>query len=88
MQSHHHKSTDKNNTVNKVGNIKLYTITNCNTLYHTYQLLLIKPHWDNIQSHHHKSTEKNNAVNKVRNIELVTIINCNKLPYRLYISQV
>ena len=42
IQSHHHKSTDKNNTVKKVIYIELNTITNCNTLYHTYRLLYCK----------------------------------------------
>ena len=44
IQSHQHKSTDKNNTVNKVRNVELNTITNCTTLYHTYPLLYYKGH--------------------------------------------
>ena len=44
IQSHHHKSTNKNNTINKVINIELNTITNCTILYHTYQLLNYKGH--------------------------------------------
>ena len=36
---HHHKNTDKNNTVNKEMNIELFTIKNCTTLYYTYPLL-------------------------------------------------
>ena len=42
IQSQHHKSRDKNNTVNKIINIKLHTITNCTTIYHTYILLYFK----------------------------------------------
>ena len=44
IQSYHHKSKDKNNTVNKVINIELNTITNYTTLYHTYFLLYYKQH--------------------------------------------
>ena len=44
IHSHHHKRTDKTNTVNKVRNIDLHTITNCTTLYHTYFLLYYKGH--------------------------------------------
>ena len=42
IQSHHHKSKDKNNTVNKVINIELYMITNCTALYHTTHYHIIK----------------------------------------------
>ena len=44
IQSHQHKSTDKNNTVNKVIYIELNIIINCTTLYHTYPLLYYKGH--------------------------------------------
>ena len=44
IQSHQHKSKDKNNIVKKVINIELNTITNYTTLYHTYQLLYYKGH--------------------------------------------
>ena len=32
IQLYHHKSRNKNNTVNKMINIELHTITNCTTL--------------------------------------------------------
>ena len=41
IQSHHHKSTDKNNIVKKFINIEMNRITNCTTLYYTYFLLLL-----------------------------------------------
>ena len=44
IQSHHHKSTDKNNTVKKKIKIELRTITNCTKFYHTYCLLYYKGH--------------------------------------------
>ena len=44
VQSHHQKSTDKHDTVNKVINIELNTITICTTLYYTYLLLYYKRH--------------------------------------------
>ena len=44
IQSYHHKSREKNNTVNKVINIEFYIITNCTILYHTYLLLYYKGH--------------------------------------------
>ena len=44
IQSHKHKSREKNNTVNKVIYIVLNTITNCSTLHHIYQLLYYKCH--------------------------------------------
>ena len=41
VEPHHHKSTDKNNTVNKVINSELHRITNCTTLYHILTLYYI-----------------------------------------------
>ena len=44
VEPHHNKSTNKNNTISKEIKIQLCTITNCTTLYHTYQLLYYEGH--------------------------------------------
>ena len=51
IQSHQHKSTDKNITVNKVINIEINTIIICKTLYHTYLLLYYKGHIQITKNH-------------------------------------
>ena len=80
IQPHHNKSRDKNNIVNKVINIELHIITNCNTLYHTYPLLYYKGHIQLTYNHTTIKVEnKTNTVNKAINIELYKIPNCTTL---------
>ena len=53
-----YKSKDKKNTVNKVINIELNTITNCTTLYHTYHLLYYKGHIQITYNHTNINVER------------------------------
>ena len=83
IQSHHHKSRNKDNTVNKVINIELHTITNYTTSYHTYSLLYYEGHIRIIYNPNIIKVQTKKYSNKVINIELHTITNCSTL-YQTY----